>query len=87
MDAQDRLFIGIFPTGISYADRTVERCGDYKRLAFLSFATLRLVIETDCPKALKPAIVADAAAIQARKGEQFEVSSSGQTEWLGRLVP
>jgi hypothetical protein len=83
---ESRLFIGVFPAGISYADRTVERHGDYKRLAFLSYATLRLVIETDCPKGLRPAIVAHAATLQARKGEQFEVSTCGQTVLLGERV-
>ena len=30
----DPLFIGLFPGGVSYANRNVEEDGDYKRLAF-----------------------------------------------------
>ncbi len=44
---QDRLFIGVYPTGIAYADKWNEVDGDYKRLAFLRFATLALDIEHD----------------------------------------
>ena len=32
-----RVFTGIFPAGISYADRSREVNGDYVRLAFLSY--------------------------------------------------
>ena len=78
-----RIFAGIYPEGIVYADRKREVAGDYKRLAFLSYGTLALDVERDCPTALRADIVADAATIQARKGESFEVSSSGQTVTLG----
>ena len=53
----DPLFIGIFPGGISYADRTVERDGDYKRLAFLPYDTLALQVQKDCPPELRHRIV------------------------------
>jgi hypothetical protein len=79
----DRLFRGIFPTGISYADTQTEKHGDYKRLAFLSFATLKLDVEDDCPEVLAVRIKAHADSIQARKGEQFQISTSGQTITLG----
>jgi hypothetical protein len=79
----ERIFAGVFPEGIVYADRKRERGGDYVRLAFLSFATLGLDIETDCPEELRPQILASAARIQARKGEQFQTSSSGQSVTLG----
>jgi hypothetical protein len=79
----ERLFIGVYPTGISYADRSREKHGDYARCAFLSFRTLDLEIEPDCSAALRTLIVKDAAKIQARRGEQYQVSASGQTVLLG----
>lgn len=81
-----RLFIGVFPTGLSYADRTIERDGDYKRLAFLPFRTLRLQLAIDCPADLRTEIEQDATAMQARRGEDFEVSTCGQTVVLGLTI-
>jgi hypothetical protein len=78
-----RIFAGIYPTGIVYADRKRERGGDYARLAFLSFDTLELDIEPDCPRTLRQQIIEDAARIQARKGEDFQISQAGQTVLLG----
>jgi hypothetical protein len=78
-----RIFSGVFPTGISYADRQREETGDYKRLAFLSFSTLVLEVRPDCPHGLRTEIEADAARIQARRGEHFQVSTCGQTVLLG----
>lgn len=82
-DLKDRVFSGIFCTGIGWADRTVEKGGDYKRLAFLYFKTLELEIEKDCPANLREYIVAEAAKVQSRKGEQFQISTAGQTITLG----
>lgn len=79
----DRLFSGVYPCGIVYADRQREKGGDYARCAFLPFSSLVLQIERDCPAALREQIVKDAAAIQARKGERFNISSSGQSVVLG----
>jgi hypothetical protein len=81
--ARERLFVGVFPAGIVYADRKREKAGDYARCAFLAYATLKLDIEPDCPAALRALIVADAAKIQARAGELFQVSTSGQSVRLG----
>lgn len=78
-----RLFIGIYPAGIAYADRAVERNGDYHCVAFLAYDTLHLSIRSSCPKVLRPEIEAHAATIQARRGESFQVSTSGQTVRLG----
>ncbi len=80
---RDRLFIGIFPCGIAYADRHRERGGDFARLAFLPYDTLQLEVEQDCPTDLRKLIEADAASIQSRRGELFQVSASGQTVTLG----
>lgn len=78
-----RLFVGIFPAGISYADRGRELHGDYAKLAFLAFATLELRVCDGCPAELRAEIEAHAATIQARRGEAFEVTASGQTVILG----
>lgn len=83
-ERQDPLFAGCFPTGISYADTRVERHGDYKRCAFLSYRTLELDIEKDCSPDLRERIIADAARIKARRGEQYRISTFGQTVTLGQ---
>jgi hypothetical protein len=79
----DRIFAGVYSTGISYADRSKEEQGDYKRLAFLPLSTLRLQIEPSCPSDLAEQIEADAASIIARKGQSYPISSTGQTLMLG----
>jgi hypothetical protein len=81
---EDRLFIGVYPTGIVYADRTREVRGDYARLAYLPFSSLELEIMPNCPQGLRDQIIADAAAIQARRGEQYRISAAGQTITLGK---
>lgn len=84
-DSRNRLFIGVYPGGIVYADRLREKHGDYARLAFLPYDTLRLQVEADCPPELIPRIQADAETMQSRCGEAFQISSCGQTVILGRL--
>lgn len=78
-----RIFSGVFPTGIVWADRYHEKNGDYKRLAYLNYKTLVLDIEKDCPAELIERIKLDAKELQDKKGENFQVSSSGQTIVLG----
>ncbi len=78
-----RLFIGTFSTGLGYADRTIERDGDFMRLGFLSFRTLDLDIEVDCPDDLAEDIRQHAATIQAMRGQEYQVSTVGQTVRLG----
>lgn len=84
---QKRLFTGVFPTGIIYADRAREVAGDYKRLAFLGFSTLELEIEKDCPAGFRALICADAAELQAKKGQPYPISESGQYVTLGHKLP
>lgn len=86
LSAEDRLFVGVTPTGIVYADRSREVDGDYARCAFLPFDTLALAVAPKCPKDMVGLIEADAAAIIARRGEQFPISSSNQTV-LGDTPP
>lgn len=79
----ERLFIGVFSTGIGYADRTRERDDDFARLGFLSFRSLDLDIEPDCPDDLAADIRTHAATIQAMRGQDYQVSTVGQTVRLG----
>ena len=81
--ADERLFVGVMPTGIVYADRSREVDGDYARCAFLPFDTLALDVSPKCPEELRGPIRADAATIIARRGEKFAISASGQTVVLG----
>ena len=76
MSNDKRLFSGFFPCGIVYADRHREEAGDYKRLGFLSYSTLILDIEPDCPAALKTQIRNDAATFQARRGESQAIAGN-----------
>jgi hypothetical protein len=71
----DPLFIGLFPAGVSYANRNVEENGDYKRLAFLPYDTLALEVQKDCPPELRHRIIDDAKTIQARHGKPFRIFS------------
>jgi hypothetical protein len=79
-----RLFAGVYPTGIAYADKERERDGDYLRVAFLPFSTLRLQWSPgNHPAELREEIEHDATQIIARRGQPFEVDASGQTVILG----
>jgi len=81
-ERETALFIGCFPTGLSYADKRREVDGDYMKVAFLPFSTLELVVyrkESD----LLSRIQADAERVAARRGEQYQVTSTGQTITLG----
>lgn len=79
----DTLFIAVMPAGLSYYDPTQEQYGDYKRIAFLDYHTLTLTWHGHCTPDMEKAIRADVAAMRARRGEQYEVSSCGQTVMLG----
>lgn len=78
-----RLFIGTFPAGIVYADRRREEHGDYQRVAFLPYSTLELETNPKAHKQLARQVAEHAATIQARRGEQFQISTCGQTVTLG----
>lgn len=78
-----RIFACCLGEGISYSDRQREKYGDYMALAFLPFSTLELEVYKECPAFLRPEIEEDAASIQKRKGEEYQVSTSGQTVTLG----
>jgi len=81
--AKQRIFTGVYPTGIVYSDREVEKNGDYKRLAFLSFRLLELAVVPDCPERLRAQIEQDASKIQWRVGEEYPIDCCGHTVTLG----
>lgn len=82
----ERLFIGVYPAGLVYADRAIEEHGDYAKVAFLSYASLELTVYRD-RSPLLPLVREDAARMQARRGEEFQVSTAGQTVRLGHALP
>jgi hypothetical protein len=75
------------PAGVVYADRQHEKDGDYARCAFLPYDDLTLKIEPDCAAELRPLIEHDASEMQAKRGQEYQVSSSGQTVLLGSALP
>lgn len=79
----ERLFCGVFPGGLVYADRGREKNGDWANLAFMPFSTLEVKIQADCPKALIPLIQDSVRGMQARRGEEFPISTCGQSIILG----
>jgi hypothetical protein len=84
LDCEKRLFIGVFPEGLVYADRGREKNGDYVRLAFLSYRTLELTWEPNTLKhPCRNLILHSAQAMVAKKGEFFSTSISGQGVILG----
>jgi hypothetical protein len=86
-EAADRLFVGISPCGISYADRMTEDHRDYKRLAFLPYATLELEVRKRCHPAPLQQISEHAAEMQVKGGQEFQISTCGQTVLLGAALP
>lgn len=77
----NRLFIGYMPAGIVYADRRIERGGDYKRLGFLCYDTLKLTVEPDCTIELRAKIERDAAFY--KPNQILQVGGRGQSITLG----
>jgi len=80
----ERLFIGVYSTGLSFADRGRERHGDYLKLAFLPYRTLELEwTGAPMPESMRKAIQRETAALRRRRGEDYPISSAGQTVRLG----
>lgn len=77
---RDRLFAGVYPCGIVYADRHNEEHGDYKRLAFLPFEGMELEVEKDCPPELEARIRESAKRYEGL--DTLQISASGQTTKL-----
>lgn len=80
---EQALFVGVFPTGWGFADRRKERGGDWKRVAFLSFRTLKLELERDCPKDLLPLVTKFANEMEGRRGTLYRPATHGNPIVLG----
>ena len=76
--SEQRLFIGIYPCTIVFADRfhEDERTNDYKRLASLPYRELVVQFEPDCPADLRAEIEDHAAGIIARRGQRFQIAGN-----------
>lgn len=72
-DPGQRLFIACYPAGLMYCDKMTS---DYQRVAFLPYSSLTLEIEPHCPAVLRPLIEADAAQMQACRGEAFQIAGN-----------
>lgn len=75
-----RLFAGLYPTGIVYADRKHFGNGGYLVVAFLPYHSLELEIKEPNNDLLSE-IEADAA--QYKAGDKLQISASGQYIVLG----
>lgn len=82
----DPIFLAIMPTGWWWTDKTREEHGDYAKLAFLSFATLKLEIFKGCPEHLKARIENEAGKYQSMRGQDYQISTAGQTIRLGHAL-
>lgn len=82
----DPVLLCIMPTGWWWSDRTREEDGDYVQLAFLSFSKLELEIFSSCPERLRQRIERKAAEFQALEGQDYRISTSGQTIRLGHAL-
>jgi hypothetical protein len=80
---ENNLFICKFASGISYADKSKKKHGDFLSCAFLDFKTLTLSFRKECPKELIERIKNHAATIQAMKGEKYPISLCNQYVTLG----
>ena len=87
-----RVFIGVYPCALVYADREREQGSDYQTIASISYATL----EIDWNPRWKPSSEDDDAIIlsiqqdrddlQSRIGEQFRISAGDQFVTLGSAL-
>lgn len=77
---ENRLFIGVYPAALVYADRSKEKNGDYMTIAMLPYDSLELrICEPDSD--LLPEIKESAAKYNA--GDKLQISASGQYIVLG----
>ena len=80
---QGGIFVVCKNSGIVYADCAHEVGGDYKTLGYLNYRTLVLELKPGCPAELAELIQADAAKMQAMRGQFFPISTCGQGVTLG----
>lgn len=80
---KERLFIGVYSTGLSFADKGTEEGGDYRKLAFMPYRTLNVEFYGTCDQDIKKDILDVVATMQRRKGRFYETSTCGQGVILG----
>ena len=79
--------MAITPTGITFADRTREENGDYKKVAHLFFDDLTIQFyDAEAPTDLLNDIINNATTYQMRAGEQQHISATGQFITLGHAM-
>jgi hypothetical protein len=83
---EGRLGIYVYPCGICYSDRQEYKWGDYKRVAFLDYDTLTFQPEPDANADVLAAAKRDAAMLQSRKGQRFDIDACGNCVVLGSKV-
>ena len=79
MKEEQRLFIGIYPCGIVYADKFREKDNDYRRCCFLPYSTLEPEFERDCPAELRAGIMEDVKRMQSKRGQLFRTATTGDS--------
>jgi len=82
-DIKARIFVGVYPEGLMFADKLVELHGDYRHLGFLSYRTLKLTVYKECPGYLIPVVVEMAQPYIDKRGERFETDGAGHSVILG----
>lgn len=89
MQANDALFIGVYPTGLVFSHRGLEKDGDYLRVGFMPYDTLELAEERWFSE-LDPEIAAlvreEVNDMKAKKGQLYPISSCNQTVLLGEAM-
>lgn len=78
-----RLFIGVYPGGMVYADRHKERDGDYARVAFLPWDTLEVEVDKRADPELVRQALAHATLLARKSGQAFAIDASGHHVLLG----
>jgi hypothetical protein len=81
--ANEALFCGNYPTGIFYADKRREVNGDYMTIGRIFYSDLSWKISDNCPADIRSLVQADIDRILSMKGQEYQVSSCGQTVTLG----
>lgn len=78
MDMEDVVGQYLYPTGIVYADKTRDdpATQDYKRLAYLNYASLQLDLEGDLKGELRAYVISEAAKIQGMRGQSFQIAGN-----------
>lgn len=82
----ERLFIGNYPGGMVYADRSREKHGDYARVAFLPWNSLVLQVEPGADPSLVALAEQSAAAYQSRRGQLHALSATALRDADGNLI-